>query len=195
MRASVANPGAQALRRFAEDRQAVSAVEFALVLPFMLTLFLGSVDLGNGLAVQYRTTNGARTVADLASQYIKIDTPTMNQILGAPAKIMAPYPTNTMAAVVSEVTTTNANGAAKVTWSAASSGGNARAVGSPVTLPTALQTLPAGTSLILGEVTYSFTPQFSYVFTSTINMYQSQYFYPRQGDCVDYNGVCTPPGP
>jgi Flp pilus assembly protein TadG len=193
MGAIAVNRGLHALRRFGVDRQGVSAVEFALVLPFMLTLYLGSFDLGNGLAVQYRATNAARTVADLASQYIKIDTTTMNQVLGAAAKIMAPYSANTMIVVVSEVTTTNASGAAAVTWSAASNGATARTVGSSVTLPDALHTLPTGTSLILGEVTYSFTPQFSYVFTSTINVYQSQYFYPRQGDCVDYNGVCTPP--
>ncbi len=192
MKTAAAIPGIHALRRFGANRQGISAVEFALILPFMLTLYLGSFDLSNGLAVQYRTTNGARTVADLASQYIKIDTATMNEILGAPAKIMAPYSANNMTVVVSEVTTTNASGSATVTWSAAS-GGQARAVNSPVILPVALQTLPAGTSLIFGEVTYPFTPQFSYVFTSTISIYQTQYFYPRQGDCVDYNGVCSPP--
>jgi Flp pilus assembly protein TadG len=179
----------RALVRFGGDRGGVSAIEFALVLPFMLTLYLGSVDLGDGLAVQYRATLAARTVADLASQYITIDANTMNEILSAASTVVAPYSANNMTVTVSEVTTTDANGNAKVTWSAANSG-NGRTVGSSVTLPPALQTLPANTALILGEVTYPFTPQFGYVFTSTVNIYQSQYFYPRQTTCVSYNNAC-----
>lgn len=177
------------LRRFSRDRNGVSAVEFALILPVMVTLYLGSVELGNGLAVQYKTTLAARTVADLTSQYRAIDTPTMTQILGAASSVVTPYSGSNMIVVVSEVTTTNAAGSAIVTWSAAS-GGSARTVGAPIALPSALQTLPTGTSLIFGEVTYPYNPQFGYVLTGTINMYKSQYFYPRKASCVSYNSVC-----
>ena len=178
------------LRRFCGDRSGVSAVEFALILPIMVTFYLGSVELGNGLAVQFRTTLAARTVADLTSQYTTIDTATMTQILGAASSVVTPYSASNMTVVVSEVTTTNSTGSAKVTWSAAANSGSARTVGSPVTLPSALQTLPTGTSLILGEVTYPYNPQFGYVLTGTINMYQSQYFYPRKANCISYNNVC-----
>jgi len=180
----------RALRRFRRDRNGVSAVEFALILPLMVTFYLGSVELGNGLAVQFKTTLAARTVADLASQYSSnIDPPTMAQILGAASTVVTPYSASNMIVVVSEVTTTNSTGSAKVTWSAAN-GGSARAVGSPITLPSALHTLPTGTSLIFGEVTYPYSPQFGYVLTGTINMYESQYFYPRKSNCVTYNNVC-----
>lgn len=180
----------RALRQFCRDRNGISAVEFALILPFMVTLYLGSVELGNGLAVQYKTTLAARTVADLASQYSSnIDSPTMAQILGAASTVVTPYSATNMTVMVSEVTTTNSTGSAKVTWSAANSG-SARAAGSSITLPSALQTLPTGTSLIFGEVTYPYNPQFGYLITGTINMYESQYFYPRKANCVSYNNVC-----
>lgn len=179
----------RALRRFCRDRNGVSAVEFALILPVMVTFYLGSVELGNGLAVQFKTTLAARTVADLTSQYNTIDAATMTQILGAASSVVTPYPGNNMIVVVSEVTTINSSGSATVTWSAAN-GGSARAAGSPITLPSALQTLPTGTSLIFGEVTYPYNPQFGYVLTGTINMYESQYFYPRKANCVSYNNVC-----
>jgi Flp pilus assembly protein TadG len=188
MRAAAARH-CRALRRFRGDRGGVSAVEFALILPIMVTFYLGSVELGNGLAVQFKTTLAARTVADLTSQYNAIDAATMTQILGAASSVVAPYSGTNMTVVVSEVTTTNSSGAAKVTWSAANSG-SARSVGSSVTLPSALQTLPTGTALILGEVTYPYSPQFGYVLTGTINMYEIQYFYPRKATCVSYNNVC-----
>jgi Flp pilus assembly protein TadG len=181
--------GFRALRRLGADRRGISAVEFALILPFMVTLYLGSVELGDGLALQFRTTLAARTVADLTSQYVTIDTATMDQILGAASTVVAPYSSNNMIVTVSEVTTTNASGAAQVTWSAANSG-NGRTVGSSVTLPQALQALPSGTALILGEVTYPYNPEFGYALTGVINIYESQYFYPRLSTCVNYNGTC-----
>src|SRR5262249_17352476 len=57
------------LRRFAGNRKGVAAVEFAIILPFMLVFYLGSIEAGNGLAVQFKAALASRTVADLASQY------------------------------------------------------------------------------------------------------------------------------
>jgi Flp pilus assembly protein TadG len=183
------------LRRFAGDRDGISAVEFALILPFMLTLYLGGAELGDGLAVQFKATLAARTVADLASQYITIDSSTMSDILGAASTVVTPYSSANMTVTVSELTTTNSSGAATVTWSA--SNGTPRTAGTFITLPTALQTLPSGTSILWGEVTYPYTPAMGYVITGTITMYQDTYFFPRMTSSVactasgnDYSG-CT----
>jgi len=177
------------LRRFGRARDGVSAVEFALILPFMVTLYIGSVELGDGLAVQFKTTLAARTVADLASQYITIDSSTMTQILGAAATVLAPYSTNNVTITVSEVTTSNSSGKVAVTWSASNSG-SGRTVVSKFNLPAALNTLAQGTKLIYGEVTYPYTPTMGVVLTGTINIYESMYFYPRQSTCVTYNSTC-----
>jgi Flp pilus assembly protein TadG len=177
------------LRRFARDRDGVSAVEFALILPFMVTLYIGGAELGDGLAVQFKATLAARTVADLASQYVTIDSATMSEILGAASTVVTPYSATNMVVTVSEVTTTNSTGAATITWSAAS-GGTPRTAGSSVTLPTALQTLPSGTSLLWGEVTYPYTPSMGFVITGTIDIYQDTYFFPRMTSSV----ACTATG-
>jgi len=91
----MANPALRGvLRRFVRERDGISAVEFALILPFMLTLYLGGSELGDGMAIQFKATLAARTVADLATQYTNIpDTTTMNQLLGAATTVMTPYPT------------------------------------------------------------------------------------------------------
>ena len=175
------------LRRFAHDREAISAVEFAIVLPFMVVLYLGGVELGDGLAIRFKATAAARTVADLASQYICIDNPTMSAILGAASTVVTPYPAGSMTVIVSEIAT-NGSGQGTITWSQ-SLGGSAHAVGSSVTLPTAMQT--ANISLIWGEVTYPYTPQFGIVVTGTINMYESVFFYPRMVSAVTFTSTCT----
>jgi Flp pilus assembly protein TadG len=177
------------LRRFGADRGGVSAVEFGIILPFMLTLYIGGAELGDGMAIQFKTTLAARTIADLASQYIAIDSATMSGILGAAGIVVTPYSSSNMVVTLSELTTTNSQGAATVTWSAAS-GGSPRTQGSSLTLPPSLRTLPSGTSLIWGEVTYPYTPSMGYVITGTINIYENTYFYPRMTNSVS----CTATG-
>jgi Flp pilus assembly protein TadG len=173
------------LRRFARDDAAVSAIEFAIALPFMLLLYIGGAELGDGLQVQFRVTQIARTVTDLASQYIMIESSDMSTILAAASTVVAPYSSSNMAITLSEVTT-NAQGQGTITWSC-SLNGTARTVGSSVTLPSSLQT--GNISLVWGEATYAFTPPVGYVVTGTINMYQAFYFYPRQ-----VNSITLPQG-
>jgi Flp pilus assembly protein TadG len=163
------------LRRFTRDRQGMSAIEFAVILPVMLSLYIGGAELGNGLSIQFKSSLAARTVTDLASQYISIDNTSMSSILNAASAVVAPYPSAGMTVTLSEVTT-NSAGQGKVVWSD-SLNGTARTVGSSVTLPTNLQT--ANITILFGEVTFPYTPSMGYVITGTINIYECSYFYPR----------------
>ena len=197
----MANPGLRgSLRRFARERSGVSAVEFALILPFMLTLYLGGSELGDGMAIQFKATLAARTVADLATQYTNIpDTTTMNQILGAASTVATPYPTANMTVTVSELKLTNGSTTGSVVWSASNTG-SGRAQNSTFPLPTAMQNLVATPNsppvyLILGEVTYPYTPSMGYVITGTISIYEDVVFSPRLASCVQYtvSGTTSPP--
>jgi Flp pilus assembly protein TadG len=179
----------RSLRRFAGHRDGVSAVEFAIILPFMLTLYLGGSEAGDGLAIQFKATLAARTVADLASQYQSIDAPTMSQILGAASTVVTPYAANNMAVTVSELQITQGNSSATVQWSCALNG-TARAKNSSFALPVALQSLPTGTNVLLGEVTYPYTPSMGYVITGTIDIYQDTLFFPRMSSSVTDNNAC-----
>ena len=195
----MAEPGLRGLlQRFVRGHDGISAVEFALILPFMLTLYLGGSELGDGMAIQFKATLAARTVADLATQYTNIpDTTTMNQILSAASTVVTPYPTAGMAVTVSELKLTNGSTTGSVVWSASNSG-NGRAVGSTFPLPTAMQALATASTptvyLILGEVTYPYTPSMGYAIAGTINIYENIAFSPRLASCVQYtvNGTTSP---
>lgn len=188
------------LRRFGSDRGGISAVEFAIILPFMLTLYLGGAELGDGMSIQFKATLAARTVADLTTQsdcengsVSCVDSASMNQILGAAAIVMTPYPAANMAVTISELQT-NGGTTATVQWSCALNG-TPRANGSsfsPVTsdLQQLLQKLPNPSYLILGEVTYPYTPSLGYAITGTINIYQSALFFPRVLPSVTNNNAC-----
>lgn len=175
------------LRGFARDRSAASAIEFAILLPFMLLTYIGSVELGDGLAINFKVAETARTVTDLASQNISIDSATMSTILGASSVVVTPYSSTNMVVTVSEVST-NSKGQATITWSC-SLNGTAHTVGASVTLPASFNS-PANTSLIWGEVSYPYTPSIGYVVSGTITMYQSTYFYPRLVSSISGPSSC-----
>jgi Flp pilus assembly protein TadG len=173
------------LRRFARHCEGVSAIEFALVLPFMLLMYIGSAELGDGLAIKFKVTETARTATDLASQFITIDQADMSTIFLLASQVVAPYSAANTVITVSEITT-NSSGQGTIAWSC-SQNGTARTVGASVTLPADLQT--ANISLLWGEVTYPYTPQLGYVITGTVDLYESAYFYPRQ-----VNSITLPQG-
>src|SRR5579872_2313349 len=171
------------LRRFwifHRDRRGVAAVEFSLILPIMLTIYLGGVEVGDGFAVDLKVTEVAHSVADLASQYVTIDDSDMSNILNASAEIVAPYSALNIIVTVSEVST-DSNGNATVTWSD-SLNGTARAVGQKITLPASLK-IP-NISLILGEVSYNYTPNLGYAITGTIVLSDNYYLFPRLSKTV-----------
>ena len=62
----------QRLACFAQDRRGTSAVEFAMLLPLLLTLYLGTFEISQGIGINRKVTLTTRTVADLASQVSSI---------------------------------------------------------------------------------------------------------------------------
>jgi Flp pilus assembly protein TadG len=168
------------LRRFGRDRGGVSAVEFAIILPFMLTLYLGGVELGDGYAIKFKTTLAARTVTDLASQYVSIDGTNMQTILHASSTVLAPYANANVIVTLSELTV-NSSGKGVVQWSC-SLNGTAYTVNQKLTMPSNLQT--NGLTMLFGEVTYPYVPTLGYAITGTFNIYQSIYFFPRLSSTI-----------
>ena len=170
------------LRRFGNDRRAVSAVEFALILPLMLTIYLGGNELGHGFTIARKVTHVTSSLGDLVAQCKWISDTDMTNILSAAASVMAPYPTSLLKIKVSGITI-DANTVAKVTWSDGYQD-TALTVNSIVTttLPTALQI--ASSFLVLAEVHYAYTPYIGYTLTGTFDLHDKFYFAPRNSAAI-----------
>jgi Flp pilus assembly protein TadG len=176
-------------RRWRDDHRGVAAVEFAIVLPFMLALYIGGVELGDGMAIQLKVTDTAHIVADLTTQQTACTTvATMQSILGASSATIAPYSASNLVVTVSEVST-DSGGAATVAWSQ-SLNGTARPVGQAMTLPSSLAG-QANISLILGEVSYAYTPNLGYTISGTVTLADSYYLFPRNSTAINL----SPPSP
>lgn len=174
------------LQGLAGDERGVSAVEFAMLMPLMLSLYLGAVELSQGIAADRKVTLTARTVADLVSQVSSTTTTDIANSLNAASAVMAPYSTSNLKVTVSSIAI-DANNKATIAWSCALNG-TKRAVGSSATVPTALNI--ASTYLIWSEVSYSYKPTIGYVVSGTLNLKDQIYMRPRLSDSVTGPSSC-----
>lgn len=173
------------LVRFLRDRRAVAALEFAIILPLMLVLYLGCVEVTQGIAIKRKVTLTAHTVADLTSQQTAVSAAEMANIFNAAAAIMAPYPSANLQAVVAEVAI-DGQGQATVVWSSASQNGTALTAGQSVTVPSALAV--PNTYLILGQAQYSYDPTYASALTNTVTLSDQIFVLPRQSASIPFTG-------
>jgi Flp pilus assembly protein TadG len=176
----------QYFRRLAVDQDGVSAIEFALLLPLMLTLYISGVEISQAVGADRKVTLIAHTVADLVAQTsTPLSSTDVGNALSAAGTIVTPYSASNLTVIVSQITI-DANGKATIDWSQATPANAARTHGDPVTLDAKLIT--AGTCLLWGETTYAYTPQLGYAITGTLNLFDQIYMAPRLKTCVTYTG-------
>ena len=176
------NPIERLLRRYGRERSGASAMEFALLAPVMLTLYFGTFEVTQGIAMDRLVKLNASTITNLVAQYTTISTSRdMPDLFAATSKIMAPYPLAKPATVVSCIAIDD-KGKATVAWSQAS-GGTARTVGQTVTLPAALD--KPNTQLILGETTMAYHPTIQFVPLGAWNLYGAVYMFPRASSVIN----------
>ncbi len=171
------------ISRFARDRRGVSAVEFAFVAPVMIGLYLGCVEISEGVAADRKVSLIAGALANLTScsrhrcdhQYQSTE---MTNILDASSAIIAPYDASKLTMTVSCLKI-DATGVAKVKWSATRNG-TARGTGSVYSFSSGTTALDVPNSwLILSEVTYAYTPTVGYTITGTLTLSDKMFMSPR----------------
>jgi Flp pilus assembly protein TadG len=168
------------LSRLLRDRRGVAAIEFAMILPLMLTMFLGSIEVTQGITADRKIGLTVRAAADLTSQSTSISNAEMTNILNAATSIMYPFPTGPLRLKVTAVNI-NGSGQATVAWGD-SLNTTKRSTGSSVSIPAALAV--ANTQLIWGEIEYDYNPTFGYVLFATITLSEQNFVRPRQSNTV-----------
>jgi Flp pilus assembly protein TadG len=163
---------------FLRDHRGVSAVEFAFVAPVLITLYLGCVEVSDGVSADRKVSLTAASLANLAAQVTAITNSDMTNILDASTAIIAPYSAGNLAITVSCLKI-DSNKNAKVMWSATRNG-TARSAGSTYTFDSANQALDvADSNLILAEASYSYTPIVGNALTGTLTLADKMFMSPR----------------
>ena len=125
---------AQFLIGFLRCRSAVAAVEFAIIIPVALLLYVGAAEVTDGVMASRRVTAVTKTLSDLVSlqgtttQKTSTPTPgnavsatTLSTLLTSATTILAPYPTSPLTMTISAIDVTNTSAgtccSALVRWS------------------------------------------------------------------------------
>jgi Flp pilus assembly protein TadG len=168
------------------DKRGVSAMEFALLAPIILLMYVGTAEMGNLLTVDRRVETVAATAADLTAQVKQVSDSDLSDISDASKSILTPYDTTPLKIVLSSVVA-DQNNNGKVAWSYSKTG-SPRAVGSAYALPPG--TTVANSSVIVAEVTYAFKPllDLKKVFSpGMFNLQRTFYARPRRSLTVAKN--------
>ncbi|MBU6155614.1 MAG: pilus assembly protein [Alphaproteobacteria bacterium] len=154
-------------RRFLSSVSGVSAIEFAIILPVMVTMFLGMAEVSNYIEMSRRTASLASTAADLVAQEASVDTADINDVFATMAIVGSPMPAGSIRIAITSVVADPDGVTNRVAWSDARNR-TPRVVGSVVSsaeFPSGM--LLAFQGAIMVEVEYPFTPMFTGIIPSS----------------------------
>lgn len=188
-------------RAFFEDSHATAAVEAALILPVALTMFALLIYGAEAFAIQRKVTLTARTVTDLVTQASPnnmsngasiVAAADIDPLLTVSSAVLTPYSNANLAMVVSEVLVNSDQTTAIVQWSEpcpnttclSTTGVGVRPQGQKITLPAGLGTGQAGVYLVLGEVSYNYTPLSLFTPAAALTLTDSIFLTPRQSTSI-----------
>lgn len=167
-------------RRFWADQRGVSAVEFAICLPFIVLLYLGGYQLSDSISAYRKVTAATRTVADLTSQSTSVTASDLDTILNASTQILSPYKISAAKLTVSQIYT-DPNGVSTVDWSRGLNI-NALTKGTSFTLPGTIK--QNGTYVIVASINYTYTPVAGLALLGSIPMHDQIIMSPRASNSV-----------
>ncbi|WP_029619077.1 TadE/TadG family type IV pilus assembly protein [Pseudorhizobium marinum] len=138
------------IRRLWSDRRGVGAVEFALIAPLLLMIYITVFELTIGLSISKRVTRAAGTIADLVTQQQEsVSDSFLNSMEHVAQSIFVPYGgTTTLIKITGIALDAAAN--PKVAWSWDESGGKPHTTGNTITIPDKMKV--ANTFIVHAEV-------------------------------------------
>jgi Flp pilus assembly protein TadG len=175
--------------RFLRAEGGVAIVEFALVLPVLMTLLYGTVEITRYILITQKVEKMAHSVADVTAQSATASLATLNQVMAAASDIMKPYSMSTNGRIIiSSLYRPQGEDDASINWRHQSTGG--LSVTSQLGAIGAIPTMPTGfvfeerENVIAAEVYYQFSPLISSQFFGTTTVYRIAFYKPRLGALI-----------
>lgn len=178
-----------ALRRLRGDRAGAGAVEFAILAPILLMLYISAFEITVGMSVAKRASRAAGTIADLVTQQPSMTKATLSTMLGVAQSVFAPYTPQNMKLKVSAIKV-DSTSVARIYWSWQQDNSRPYVPNATVTLPTDLKN--PNSFLIHAELQLDhqlgmFLANTMSYNTRTVTIKRDFYFRQRVGDEVSCN--------
>jgi Flp pilus assembly protein TadG len=161
------------------------AVEFALCVPVLLLLMLGSAEMARYVILHQKLDRVATTISDLVARAETVSESDLDDIFTAAGQVAEPFDlANLGVVIVSSVTNADGNGAV-IAWQR--SGGGSYSASSHLGAEGETPELPPdfvvrqGETAIISEVYYDFTPFLSELIVEPQEVYRNAHHRPRLG--------------
>lgn len=125
---------ARAVERFRRSTEGVGAVEFALIVPILLIIYLMSFEITVAISVNRKVTRSASDIADIVTQKSPIDKSFLATMPYVANAVIAPYSSSGLTVKISGISV-DALSVARIAWSWQSGGTRPYTVGAPVSIP------------------------------------------------------------
>jgi Flp pilus assembly protein TadG len=170
-------------QRFAGDERGNATIDFAFLLPIMLMLFVGVVEITNLLLVDRKVVAAAQTTADLVTQRREVNDAQLNDYLTAAGLIFEPFSTGAVSIGIVGVRYNSNTGAPEVDWTKSMNGGSV-----PNALTVAQGLGDAGEGVVVARVTYNYTPVFFDFVIGPTAIEETSVMRPRRSTYVEGPG-------
>ncbi len=77
--------------RFSRDKRGIAAIEFALIVPLMLTMYLGTIEISAAVSINKKVSRVSATVADLVTQQTEVNKTQLEDIMAVGESVLFPY--------------------------------------------------------------------------------------------------------
>jgi Flp pilus assembly protein TadG len=178
-------------RNLRHDQSGLAAVEFALILPIMLLLFLGSFETANLVLAYMKLEASAEMTADLVAQTrvnTVLQSTDFTNITNAAKQVLSPLPTSGTLLKVGFASVTYSTGSAVIDWhtevNSATPITTANIPNNASLANLGNQTNGSTDSVIIVTLTYSYSSPFTYVLSSSYTLTESAFNRPRYMNCV-----------
>jgi Flp pilus assembly protein TadG len=172
-----------AVTTFKEDVRGISGIEFAMIAPMLIGVYLGVAETSLGVTNGRKVSRVAATLADLVSQTENITASQVDGIMNASSAVMAPFSSSDLSIFVVGVQIDN-HRRTRVVWSKGRNGAPP-AVGTAYPIPNDIKI--AGTFLIVTNVTYDYNPSLGGNLVGTIHFNEKNYNVPRTSSTIGYD--------
>ncbi len=184
-------------RNLAADRRGVIALEFALVLPVLILLCFGTVEVGRFVLLQMKLDQLAAAVADLGTRERTLSVATVDDIFAAGAHIVQPFDLAADGRITLSGIGRAAGDEPRVLWQRRSGGtldvpSETGTVGGLATLPDEI-VLGVGQTVVVAEVSFSYRGMFG-LLPERITTKRA-YFRPRLGSLQELSRRALPTSP
>jgi Flp pilus assembly protein TadG len=191
---NLATSGGELLKRFRKDKTGAAAIEFAFIAPLLITMFLGTMEISQGVEINKKVARSAGVIGDLVGQNSELTMSELQDLMEVGKAILQPYNRSAMSVTVSLIEI-DEDANPKISWSYGWDGENfvmPQAAGANTSVPANLKI--ADTFLIRVTTDLEYLPITSWSIQknkgtgsgayASIDMSETYHLRPRVADTV-----------